>query len=322
MTNWLKDLFQVIIFNFKYFIRNMSRVFFIVLIPLMLLIIPVFFVPLYLCVGLIITTTIVLTTGISFNSLSSNFKNSNFSKNYKLIREDYIMYNTSIVVVSIALSTIALVGLLFFVYIFSITNLLQTQLLFDNNKEEIYSYYLRYFDWSGFIYTIGLTFAITIAFVATVDAMTKSNVVAYIVLMIIVICIVIFGSLFNNYYQGYYVNDDGDISPYLHKFGFPEAMLIPSSIIFPWYNTSQLINLSVSGSIRHSLDPEFTSRFEYMSDVLLIDSKPSLFDCFTTPSLWKFDSLESIGWDFILIMPYIHFFSLFTISYAVNKYKY
>lgn len=259
-------IFNQVVLNFKYFLTNKTRTFFLISLPFLLTTIPIIFIPTRTALPMIFEMGIIYSSGIAFISLSINMRESSLYDNMKTTKNNKWSFNISILITMLFISFLEAFIIASLIQLYSISGFL----LWDwfkyfspgiNNGVTMFNelfYVLLYF---VFISTTVL-FAICFFF----SRVIKNEKAFYTIIFILGFLTIFFGATFNNYFAIEYIHlEPWDTKSYMNFEPmwslFPETFYIPF-LFFLFFAPGELLQ----PYIIHSLTSDIHVNFEIMDN--------------------------------------------------------
>ncbi len=288
----------------------------ILLLPLMALAFPIFFIPLTDCIGVVFTCTILLFSFITYERVTYSFKVSTLHSNSKLTSSDKWSSNLSTILVMIIINTAMIMFSIFTLSILANFDLLLDGFMSNKDNER---YLIRKLPFLFIFYQTTIMVVVFYSLSYLLEKISSSSNTFYIFAITLFILAIIFGGAFNNYFKSSIDTGEGVMYPifnaYEAKAIFPTSIFLPS-LLLPFFANSQMI--STCGWIPH---------YRLVGETWQLIS-PERWATFT-PWVWeKTNIMNSLGskyigtawkWNILWVVPYIHILGWFAIGRLLER---
>ncbi len=303
----IKLLVKQIILNFKSIISDRINIILLLFIPLLMTLIPMFFIPLAYSLGVVVTGTVMLISFIIYQKVSLSFKKSTLYSNNKLSSGNRWLMNLSTIATLLIVSYMLVIFLIIVLKIFSEMNILlwgYRKYPTNGNHWDTFNLPFIYI-----YYQITLLTLITFSLSYFIEKFSNNANFYYILTIILFLLIVIFGGSFNNYFHEIEKGIDGRYLPSFDPSGsiYPPNIYIPSLFI-PFFAPSQMITIT----------GEMT---KINGDNLIVWTRYREF----SPWVWETKSMfssmngEIWKWNILWIVPYLHIIIWFLLGRLIDK---
>ncbi len=318
----IKLVVKQIILNIKSMFSNWFNIALILLIPIIILTLPVFFIPLNYSFSIVFCIISSITSFIVYERVSYSFKKSTLYNNQKLSKNNKWIYNLSTIFTMILIVwSVVLFSVLILIILNNFDLLLDDYL--KNKREEKFNLYKT--PWLFFIYQLTLLTLVFFSLSYFIEKVAISSKSYYSSLISLLILIIIFGGAFNNYFltpQRYVDEKNNKVFNYAifnypgHESIFPSYIFAPS-LLFPFFAPAQM--MIAIGNITH---------FHYDSNINEWVHKVSKWNNFS-PWLWEKKSYMQLldpaiqspvwKWNILWIVPYFHIIGWFLLGRLLDK---
>lgn len=301
ITSFIKRTLNLFLFNFKSVLRNIKLISLFLMIILISLIIPIFFVPIEYCISVVIFLGSFFSSMILFISTSNNFKNSDLIRNYKLIKTNYNLdyYVSSFMTFFLSIS-FSMIILFLSLNLLQENNLLMNGWIDSGDYDEAID--IMSVDLNVVIYSSFELALVLFSILIFSQKISSNNKGMYLLISVILILSVVFGGIFNNYFSrkphnpiagnGYYR------IPTYGAMAMPDYMFYPTMIILPFF-----------GPLQHFAFLKWSIKdYNFFVDFFI----------------WEKISdgvLNYQRWNALWLIPYIHVFILLGTSSLMGKKK-
>ncbi len=283
-----------IIINIKSILNNKSNIVLFFVITSSVLIIPIIFIPLRMCFGMINTLITVIFTMILFSYIHNNYRNSTLKNNENTNKNHIIeTYISSLVAVYLLVIMI----IIYFLLALSVYNKLIgfEYSIFKNNDK---TYIFKELNLTFIFYNSSTLIMAMFCFCVAFTNVFKTEREFFILTSMMIIFIVLFGSVFNDFFgSSSHINEESNSKVWLYFDGsnsiYPEPFFY-FSLCLPFYSNSQLLQASIGTTLANE------------DGVMLWYSNIDLWT-------WHDNSLEIFKgitgqwkWNVLYIMPWIH----------------
>ncbi len=317
------SIMKQIYLNFKYISSSFYNFIIILLFPVIMIIMPIFFIPLKYSFGVYLFVSCVIPVGIVYVSIGYEWRRSTLFINQKTTKGNRVKLYLSLLFTMLIICTILIVES-FIVMI--ICNPLFTT-MWVSSPEEIKRYYILKTHIGGVFYTIYLSTLILFTLLYFFQSIMKNKKSMYILLLSIIIIDILFGGALNGYFttvknRGYYIggmtmDEWSDLSKIEKSVGvffgpgslFPGYLFWPTAIFFPFFGpTQQLSSIGATSLIWDINEDGMFNKNGFKGYIFWFWSSPN-----TIIDSWTLEPLSRdvyAKWNVLWIIPYIWMFIL------------
>lgn len=245
----ISRILNKIIINIKSILNNKINIVLFFIITTSVLSIPIIFIPLRICFGMINTLIIVIFTMILFSYIHNNYNKSTLKKNEKVSRSSIIeIYASSLITIHLLVTFI----MFYFILTLSLYNGMigfEYSIFGDNDNIYILSelnIFFIFYNSSVLIITI-FCFCVVLSYVFRTEREF------FILTSMMIIFIVLFGSVFNDFFgSSSHISEDSNSVIWLYfdrgNSIYPEPFFY-FSLFLPFYSSSQLLQASIGTTL-------------------------------------------------------------------------
>ncbi len=239
----LSDTFNQINLNFKFIFKNVSFIYITLFIQLILILIPIFFAPLWASSPIFFEISVITISALTYGNLTYSIRNSTLYKNYYLnVQRKDVIYLASLITI---LTFSFLISFFQLILLFIFENILLYDWSFVESSQILE---LKNIDFFTFFYCIFWISLITFAISFSVRNWIKTEKNYYVMILIILLLCLVFGGTFNDYFIGNKIDENGNTIPNFYPVLFPKDIYWVS-VFFPYYAPGQIISSSFEFSL-------------------------------------------------------------------------
>lgn len=315
MISQIKLTIKQIILNTKIVFKNISNLIMLALVTLIFITIPLIFIPVKSCLGMVIVGPIAVTSAVIFSSACGEYRNSTLYQNQNLSRSNRWSFNLSVVLTMLLFSYLVFILEILFLLIASSLGILMVEFLTPQWTQNSIYISLNGFPFIYVIYWVSIEVIIMYSLSFLFYRIKPEQKTYYSIVMSMLILLIIFGGFFNNYFMGL-VDFNYDGIEYVYPiFNHVEAIFPPKmyfvSLLYPLYYPGQMINM-VGYQMGYSFATHQINNWAFADYSNWIWVKQSTLDNVGIISnAWK--------WNILWIAPYIYSGLLIGISLLVKR---